>query len=376
MTAMLDYDVFPPELNSARMYAGPGSGSMLTAASAWDDLAADLRSHAANFGSVVEGLTGGGWQGPSSMSMAAAAAPYMAWMNTAATQAEHTAAQAKSAAVAYETAISATVPPPMIAANRAQLASLVATNVLGQNTPAIMTNEANYAEMWAQDAGAMNGYAGQSAAATQLTTFSPPTQTTNSAALSGGTGVQSTSSSSGLSAILSDMTGDGSGSDLFSSSGLGLNNNLWNTVTSTGAFNPAEVVQAVTGSSFLGAGTSGVEHLAPTGMTAGLGSSTAVAQGIPNLAGLGGSSSAISAGVGKAPTLGPLSVPPAWTSIATPNSPLVSALGTTPLGAPQALQGLPGMPVPANSNTSNTAAAAAPKYGFRSSIIMRSPMAG
>jgi PPE-repeat protein len=368
MTAMLDYDVFPPELNSARIYAGPGSGSMLTAASAWDDLAADLRSHAANFGSIVEGLTGGGWQGPSSTSMAAAAAPYMAWMNTTATRAEQTAAQAKSAAVAYETAISATVPPPMIAANRAQLASLVATNVLGQNTPAIMTNEANYAEMWAQDAAAMNGYAGQSAAATQLTTFSPPAQTTNSAALSGGTGVQSSSSSSGLSAILSDLSGDGSGSGLFSSSGLGLNNNLWNTVTSTGAFNPAEVVQAVTGSSFLGAGT--------TGMTAGLGSSTAVAQGIPNLAGLGRSSGAISAGVGKAATLGPLSVPPAWTSIATPNSPLVSALGTTPLVAPQALQGLPGMPVPANSNTANTAGAAAPKYGFRSSIIMRSPMAG
>jgi PPE-repeat protein len=387
MTAMLDYDVFPPELNSARMYAGPGSGSMLTAASAWDDLAADLRAQAANFGSVVEGLTGGGWQGPSSTSMAAAAAPYMAWMNTTATQAEQTAAQAKSAAVAYETAISATVPPPMIAANRAQLASLVATNVLGQNTPAIMTNEANYAEMWAQDAGAMNGYAGQSAAATQLTMFSPPAQTTNSAALSGqsaalnaaigtsaGTGVQAnvssgvSTSSSGLSAILSDLTGDGSGSGLFSSSGLGLNNNLWNTVSSTGAFNPAEVVQAVTGSSFLGAGT--------TGMTAGLGSSAAVAQGIPSLSGLGGSSSAISAGVGKAATLGPLSVPPAWTSIATPNSPLVSALGTTPLGAPQALQGLPGMPVPANSNTANTAAASAPKYGFRSSIIMRSPMAG
>ena len=45
-----------------------------------------------------------------------------------------------------------TVPPAVVAANRAQLATLVATNVFGQNTPAIAATEAQYAEMWAQDA--------------------------------------------------------------------------------------------------------------------------------------------------------------------------------------------------------------------------------
>jgi hypothetical protein len=88
MTAMLNYGVFPPELNSARMYASPGSGSLLTAASAWDDMAADLRSQAANYGSAVEGLTSGEWHGPASTSTAAAAVPYVAWMNTTAAQAE------------------------------------------------------------------------------------------------------------------------------------------------------------------------------------------------------------------------------------------------------------------------------------------------
>ena len=53
----------------------------------------------------------------------------------------------------------------MIAANRTQLASLVATNIFGQNTPAIAANEAQYGEMWAQDATAMYGYAANSAAA-------------------------------------------------------------------------------------------------------------------------------------------------------------------------------------------------------------------
>lgn len=34
MTAVFDFGAFPPEINSAKMYAGPGSTSMLTAAAA------------------------------------------------------------------------------------------------------------------------------------------------------------------------------------------------------------------------------------------------------------------------------------------------------------------------------------------------------
>ncbi|MCV7061583.1 PPE domain-containing protein [Mycolicibacterium vaccae] len=60
---------------------------------------------------------------------------------------------------AYEAAFAATVPPAVVAENRIQLAMLVATNFFGQNTPAIAATEAAYAEMWAQDAAAMYGYA-------------------------------------------------------------------------------------------------------------------------------------------------------------------------------------------------------------------------
>ena len=60
---------------------------------------------------------------------------------------------------------------------------LVATNFLGINTAAIMATEAQYAEMWAQDAAAMYGYAGSSAAAATLTPFTPPQQNTNPAGL-------------------------------------------------------------------------------------------------------------------------------------------------------------------------------------------------
>ena len=80
-----------------------------------------------------------------------------------------------------------TVPPPVVAANRTQLATLVATNVLGRTPRRSRPTKPNYAGMWAQDAGAMYGYAGQSAAATQLTPFTAPAQTTNA----GGTAAQS-----------------------------------------------------------------------------------------------------------------------------------------------------------------------------------------
>jgi PPE-repeat protein len=184
----MDFGALPPEINSGRMYTGAGSGPMLAAATAWDGSAAELNSAAASYRSVVSGLTGGPWQGPTSMSMAAAATPYVAWMSTTAEQANQAANQARSAAAAYEAAFAATVPPPVIAENRALLMSLVATNILGQNTPAIAATEAHYAEMWAQDATAMYGYAGASAAASALTPFTPPQQNTKPA----GVGAQAT----------------------------------------------------------------------------------------------------------------------------------------------------------------------------------------
>lgn len=61
----MDFGALPPEINSGRMYSGPGSGPMLAAAAAWDALAANLHSAADAHGAVVAGLTGGpGWARP------------------------------------------------------------------------------------------------------------------------------------------------------------------------------------------------------------------------------------------------------------------------------------------------------------------------
>ncbi len=248
----MDFAALPPEINSGLMYTGPGSGPMTAAAASWQNLAAEMSSAASHYGSVISGLTSGPWQGPASASMAAAAAPYLAWMSTTATQAEQAANQAKAAAGAYETAFAFTVPPPVIAANRALLTSLVATNFLGQNTPAIAATEAHYAEMWAQDAAAMYGYAGSSAAAATLTPFTaPPTATTATAptgaasqttlsplvaavptALHSLASPSSSSSASGLSQILGRLTGGSSGNASPANfwNQWGPNANIWNTI--------------------------------------------------------------------------------------------------------------------------------------------------
>ncbi len=152
---------------------------MLAAAAAWSGLAADFSAAAAGHRSVISELTGGPWVGPASAALVAAATPFISWLDGSADSAGQAAVQAFAAAAAFETAFAASVPPPVIAANRALLAALVATNFLGQNTPAIAATEALYLEFWAQDAAAMYNYAGSSAAASELTELPEPAEVVN-----------------------------------------------------------------------------------------------------------------------------------------------------------------------------------------------------
>ncbi len=181
---MFGFEFRPPEINSGLMYTGPGAGPMIAASAAWDALADDLYLSASAYGSTITDLTSW-WLGPSSTSMAGAAATYVSWIGAIAAQAGETAAQAKAAVAAYEAAFAMTVPPTVIAANRALLLALVATNFFGQNTPAIMATEADYVEMWAQDAVAMYGYAGASSVASTIAPFTTPAETTNSSGVAG-----------------------------------------------------------------------------------------------------------------------------------------------------------------------------------------------
>ena len=182
----MDFLALPPEVNSARLFGGQGATPMLAAAASWDGLAAELGSTAASFAEITCGLADSSWQGPASVSMTNTAKPYTQWLNAAANRAADTAAQARTVASSYNAALSAAVHPLTITTNRARLISLVTSNLLGQNTPAIAAIETHYEQMWAQDVAAMTTYYHQAAAvAEQMTPW--PALLHNFAGLIGGT---------------------------------------------------------------------------------------------------------------------------------------------------------------------------------------------
>jgi PPE-repeat protein len=399
---MMDFGALPPEVNSALMYAGPGSAPMMAAASAWNSLGAELSSAATAYESVISTLSGEEWLGPASAAMAAAAAPYVAWLNTTAAAAEHAAAQATASAAAFEAAFAMTVPPPVIAANRTQLAALVATNVLGQNTPAIAATEAHYAEMWAQDAAAMYGYAGSSASAGVLQPLTSPASTTNPGGLAGQAAAVSTATTqTGLSQVVANLptTMQTLASPLAGSSGVSAattsgnllsefinsteNIGIWNgtqtyagMLGNIGAWNMfAGISTAVGLANAHGAGIGGIG-----GLSAGLGTTalaSAAAPAVPaSVTGVG--AAPVLASVGQAAPVGGLSVPAAW-SVATPagtGSATLAGTGWTAAAENTPVEAVPaGMPAMASAGRGGFGFGA-PRYGVKPTVMTRSVVGG
>jgi PPE-repeat protein len=243
-------------------------------------------------------------------------------MRSTASQAEQTAIQAKAAAAAYEVTFAAMVPPPVVEANRALLQALVATNLFGQNSPAIAATETLYAEMWAQDVTAMYGYAGTSASATTLTPFTPAPQATNgtsaaastqtTAAQLASTALQGLASTAATNATSAATLADFEGNVLF----------LPNVAQA--ALTPLNTVGLFTDLSF------DDDELRDEALK-GTEDEIAAALGIPGYGSLPLGDAApgttprlatalsqaevpsMTAGLGQAPSVGRLSVPPAWT---------------------------------------------------------------
>ncbi|RUP05298.1 MAG: PPE family protein [Mycobacterium sp.] len=179
----MDFGALPPEVNSALMHTGAGAAPLLTAASAWNGIADELSTAATSVESLITRLSTQEWVSAASLSMAAAAQPFVTWLSRTADASAVAAAQAMSSVAAFETAFAMTVPPAEVAANRAQLAALIETNPVGQNMSAIAAVESAYSEMWARDAAAMYAYAASSAAAGRLDPLLSPTEMTNPAGL-------------------------------------------------------------------------------------------------------------------------------------------------------------------------------------------------
>jgi PPE-repeat protein len=407
---MLDFGALPPEVNSARMYAGAGSTSLTTAASAWNALAAELNSAALGYENVVTQLSSEGWLGPASASMASAVQPYVAWMNTTAAQAEQAGTQASAAAAAFEQAFASVVPPPLIAANRATLSQAVATNVLGQNTGIIAQLEAQYGEMWAQDATAMYTYAGQSAAAAKVTpyTAAPTVADPSAPAKQGASTASATGTSAGTAQHTLQQAVTSTPNQLQNLANPAAAptgpptpqfNELWYLLTGQTAA-PTSMGALLNGyAPYAGFfyNTEGLPYFS-TGMAnsfvqvskaagilggaapAAAKAATGAAQGLGGLgAALGGGGAHVAAGLGGGAHVAGLSVPQSWPgatapTIAKPISAVpVSEVITAPeSGAGNLVGGVPaaGMGGPVRG------AGAGPRYGFKPTVMARPLSAG
>ncbi|VBA58003.1 PPE family protein [Mycobacterium attenuatum] len=385
----MDFAALPPEVNSGLMYTGAGAGPLLAAGAAWNGMAVELSTTAASIESIIAQLTGELWLGPASLAAAAAAQPYIAWLAYTGAAAEQAGVQAMASAAAYEAAFAATVPPPIIAANRALLAALVATNFLGINTPAIMLTEGHYMEMWAQDAMAMYGYAAASGAAGVLSPLTPPSQATNPGGIAAqAAAVSQAAASSGvtqltdlitalpntISGLASPVTSvlDATGLTGIISDIDALMANPFIANICNGAINTAAwfVMAAIPNAIFLSnalapteAAAEAVEGAAGAAAAAGAG----LAESVAPAAGAG----AISAGLGEASLVGSLSVPASWSSAAPATASTAGLLSGSGWSVPEeaapvsGMAGMPGMAAAAKG----AGAYAGPRYGFKPIVM-------
>jgi PPE-repeat protein len=389
---VLDFAAVPPEINSALMYSGAGSGPLMAAATSWSNLAAELSTTASQWESIVTTLTTEQWTGVGSAGAAASAQPIVSWLTTAAAAAEQAATQATSSAAAYEAAFTGTVPPPAIAANRAQLAALVATNFLGINTPAIMATEAQYAEMWVQDAITMYTYEAASTAAAALQPIAPTSPSTNPAAA----GVQAAATAQaatstpaqGLGSIISGLQNGGASLLSQFNQITSLNGTIptlaqWASlpITQNAIYNVGVTVAWWSGNmsgvfptlGHLIATSSGgltpfVSDVTPLGAGLGIGTSLV---GSTNGAGLGG---AATAAMGEASSVGGLSVPAGWSAaapatLASSTAPLEGSGWTVAADEAGPVAAMPGMPGAAAAAKGAGAYGAGPRYGFKPTVM-------
>jgi PPE-repeat protein len=402
---MADFGALPPEVNSARMYAGSGSTSLTTAASAWRSLAAELNSAALGYENVITQLSSEEWLGPASTKAAQALTPYVTWMKTTAGQAEHAATQLDAASAAFETAFASVVPPPLIAQNRALLAQATASNVMGQYTNVIAQLESQYGQMWAQDASTLYNYAAQSSNATKVTPFKDaPQVSTQDAGAKQGAAVNSASStaagnasSTTANAIQQTPKTLAAAATPAATTATDPLSEGWFLLTGQTIL-PSSFASFINGLSpfagfaynteglpyfSVGMGNSGVQIAKSTGQLGGAVASAAAAapKGLSGLGGMlggGAGAPAVAAGLGNAASVGKLSVPAMWSGAAPALSHAaavpVSAISAAPEAAGQGNL-LGGMPL-AGMGGSGGFGTSGPRYGFKPTVMARPPFAG
>jgi PPE-repeat protein len=268
--------------------------------------------------------------------------------------------------------------------------------------------------MWAQDAAAMYGYAGQSASAAKVTPFAAPAASTTpdgtaaqAAAVGQATG---TSAATNSQTLLQDLisllpsniqalftpagfeSAFGSPSSiesslygfLFGSSVLPTNLQAF-----VNAYSPyAGFLYNTEGLPYfsIGMGNNFVQMAKTLGVLGGAPAAAAASAATGGLGGLGGmlgggaaaaAPTGVAASIGGAGAVGKLAVPPSWIGgapLAAPHAPLpISSVSAAPEGGSGNLLG--GMPL-AGAGAGHMGGGASPRYGFKPTVMSRPPFAG
>jgi PPE-repeat protein len=292
------------------------------------------------------------------------------------------------------------VPPPLIAANRAELAQAVSANLLGQYNNLISQLEAQYAEFWSQNSSALYNYASSSAAATKINSFTDAPAIANpaaalSSAATSATKNPATSVQSWIQGLLTNLqsriqslTGPFLGNTATSKSAL---TEIWFLLTGQTIL-PTNMGLLVNGYSpfagffynteglpyfSVGMGNFGTQIAKSAGWLGG--AAPAAAAAVPKgIAGLGGAGGQVAAGLGQGARLSSLSVPNSWPGATIPSvaKPVSAIPVSEPItaGEPAAGNLVGGMPV--GGLGAGRGAATGPRYGFKPTIMTRPMSAG
>jgi PPE-repeat protein len=164
----------PPQVNYYQHAAGDQAASAAACAAAHQAAAAMLTAEIATMTTSTSTTAAVGWQGAGGAAMTMTAQAFAAILGTAVAWFEEAVVQATAIVDAWHLAKTTMVPGPVSDQNLVDTEALVATNFIGQNSPAIAALVAEYDRQWIHNAAIASSFQSVVAAAVGVLATPPP----------------------------------------------------------------------------------------------------------------------------------------------------------------------------------------------------------